>query len=143
MGGDKPRPYGAELCWRGAIYIDVVARFILALWAGTSSAPTPLNCGEEVAYIICVVARFILASRANTSTILSFDIGIWNLAFSPYRSGEVHPRLAGGDKSRPYVIRLWLRRPMHNLCSGGVHLRLLGGDETDALSSKPDCGATL
>jgi hypothetical protein len=112
VGGYKTRPYGAELCWRGAIYIDVVARFILA-------------------------------SRANTSTILSFDIGIWNLAFSPYRSGEVHPRLEGGDKTRPYVIRLWPRRRMHNLCSGGVHLRLLGGDQTDALSSKPDCGATL
>jgi hypothetical protein len=49
----------------------------------------------------------------------------------------------GGDKFRPYVIKLWLTRPMHNLCSGGVYPRLVGGDETDALSFKPDCSATL
>jgi len=38
-GGDKTRSYGAESCWRGAIYIDVVARLILASRAGTR--PTP------------------------------------------------------------------------------------------------------
>ena len=118
-----------------------MARFISVLGAGTSPAPTGLDCGEDAAYIIYVVAEFISASRANTSTILSFDIGIWNLAFSPYRSGKVHPRLAGGDKFRPYVIKLWPRRRIHNLCSGGVHLRLVGGDETGALSFKPDCSA--
>ena len=73
----------------------------------------------------------------KTSRILNFDIGIWNLAFSPYRSGEVHHRLVGGDKPRPYVIRLWRRRRIHNLCSGGVHLRLTGGDDLGGDKRRP------
>jgi hypothetical protein len=36
----------------------------------------------------------------------------------------------GGDKSRPYVIKLWRRHRIHNLCSGEVHPRLAGGDKS-------------
>jgi hypothetical protein len=52
MGGYKTRPYGIELWLPGAIHIAVVAEFMPALRAGTRPAPTVLNHGYEVPYLL-------------------------------------------------------------------------------------------
>ncbi|MGB5925365.1 MAG: hypothetical protein WBH01_04645 [Dehalococcoidia bacterium] len=43
----------------------------------------------------------------------------------------------GGDKPRPYMIELWRRCPIHDLCSGGVHFRLAGGYDPGGDKPRP------